>query len=88
MSLPMATLSRHPAPAGRRLLNADAIAALLARGHLTFKQAMDKLVQTTGQDSSATVRRLNQAAFGIDDLAATPSTGPPRPSPTATRRTG
>ena len=52
-------------------LNADAIAALLARSYLTFKQAMDKLAQTTGQDNSATVRRLTQAAFGIDDLAGT-----------------
>ena len=50
-------------------LNADAIATLLARSYLTFKQAMDKLAQTTGQDSSATVRRLTRTAFGIDDLA-------------------
>jgi len=50
-------------------LNTNAIATLLARSYLTFKQAMDKLAQTTGQDSSATVRRLTQTAFGIDDLA-------------------
>jgi len=59
-------------------LNADAIAALLARSYLTFKQAMDKLAQTTGQDSSAT----------STTSPAPPSTGPPRPSATATLRTG
>jgi len=50
-------------------LNADAIAILLARSYLTLKGKMDLLAQTTGQDNSATVRRLTQTAFGIDDLA-------------------
>lgn len=50
-------------------LNTNAIAVLMARDYLSFKQEMDKLAQTTGQDNSATVRRLNQAAFGIDDIA-------------------
>lgn len=50
-------------------LNATATAILLARDYLSFKAEMDKLAQTTGQDNSATVRRLNQAAFGIDDIA-------------------